>query len=58
MSYFARSNNYENKMIDIQCEIEKLRADLEFHEQKIRIINNETFTHFLYCRLPAIKQRK
>ena len=41
MSYFARSNNYENKMIDIQCEIEKLRADLEFHEQKIRIINNE-----------------
>jgi|TARA_B110000881_G_scaffold128264_1_gene112617 hypothetical protein len=28
-------------MIDIQCDIEKLRADLEYHEQKIRMITNE-----------------
>jgi hypothetical protein len=41
MSYSPRFNHYEHKMIDIQCDIEKLRADLEFHEQKIRMINNE-----------------
>ena len=28
-------------MIDIQCEIQKLQADLEYHEQKIRLINSE-----------------
>ena len=28
-------------MIDIQCEIQKLQADLEYHEQKIRLINTE-----------------
>jgi hypothetical protein len=27
-------------MIDIQYEIQKLLADLEFHEQKIRLINH------------------
>lgn len=27
-------------MIDVQCEIQKLQADLEFHEQKIRLINH------------------
>ena len=41
MSYSPRFKHYEHKMIDIQCEIEKLRADLEYHEQKIRVINNE-----------------
>lgn len=28
-------------MIDIQCEIQKLQADLEYHEQKVRLINSE-----------------
>ena len=28
-------------MIDVQCEIQKLQADLEFHEQKIRLTMNE-----------------
>jgi|TARA_B110000263_G_C14986449_1_gene363992 chromosome segregation ATPase len=41
MSYSPRFNHYEHKMIDIQCDIEKLRADLEYHEQKIRMITNE-----------------
>ena len=41
MSYSPRFNHYEHKMIDIQCDIEKLRADLEYHEQKIRMISNE-----------------
>jgi hypothetical protein len=27
-------------MIDVQYEIQKLQADLEFHEQKIRLINH------------------
>ena len=30
----------EHKMIDIQYEIQKLQADLEFHEQKIRLIKH------------------
>ena len=28
-------------MIDVQYEIQKLQADLEFHEQKIRLTMNE-----------------
>ena len=28
-------------MIDVQCEIQKLQSDLEFHEQKIRLTMNE-----------------
>ena len=28
-------------MIDVQCEIQKLQADLEYHEQKIRLTMNE-----------------
>jgi len=31
----------EHEMIDIQYEIQKLEADLEFHKQKIRLINEE-----------------
>ena len=31
----------EHKMIGIQYEIQKLEADLEFHKQKIRLINEE-----------------
>ena len=31
----------EHKMIDIQYVIQKLEADLEFHKQKIRLINEE-----------------
>ena len=31
----------EHKMIAIQYEIQKLEADLEFHKQKIRLINEE-----------------
>ena len=30
----------EHEMIEIQYEIQKLQADLEFHEQKIRLIKH------------------
>ena len=40
-SYRGQSTTNEHKMIDIQYEIQKLQADLEFHEQKIRLIMNE-----------------
>ena len=36
--YHGQSTTNEHKMIDIQHEIQKLQADLEFHEQKIRLI--------------------
>ena len=36
-SYRGQSSTNEHKMIDIQHEIQKLQADLEFHEQKIRL---------------------
>ena len=39
-SYRGQSTTNEHKMIDIQYEIQKLQADLEFHEQKIRIIKH------------------
>ena len=39
-SYRGQSTTNEHKMIDIQYEIQKLQADLEFHEQKIRLINH------------------
>jgi len=42
MSYFSpASTSIEHKMIDVQYEIGTLQADLEFHEQKIRLINRE-----------------
>ncbi len=40
-SYRGQSTTNEHKMIDIQYEIQKLQADLEFHEQKIRLINHQ-----------------
>ena len=40
-SYRGQSRSNENKMIDVQYEIQKLQADLEFHEQKIRLIHQE-----------------
>ena len=36
----GQSTSNEHKMIDIQYEIQKLQADLEFHEQKIRLIKH------------------
>ena len=36
-----QSASNEHKMIDIQYEIQKLEADLEFHKQKIRLIKEE-----------------
>ena len=39
-SYRGQSATNEHKMIDIQHEIQKLQADLEFHEQKIRLIKH------------------
>ena len=39
-SYRGQSTTNEHKMIDIQYEIQKLLADLEFHEQKIRLIKH------------------
>ena len=40
-SFSSVSASTQNKMIDVQCEIQKLQADLEFHEQKIRLTMNE-----------------
>ena len=37
----GQSISNEHKMIDIQHEIQKLEADLEFHKQKIRLISHE-----------------
>ena len=42
MSYFSSaSTSNEHKMIDVQYDIDKLQANLEFHQQKIRLINVE-----------------
>ena len=30
-----------HKMIDVECDLQKLEADLEYHEQKVRLINNK-----------------
>ena len=37
----GQSVSNEHKMIDIQHEIQRLEADLEFHKQKIRLISQE-----------------
>ena len=34
----GKSVSDEHEMIDIQYEIQKLEADIEFHTQKIRLI--------------------
>ena len=36
----AKSISNEHEMIEIQYEIQKLEADLEFHKQKTRLIKN------------------
>ena len=36
-----QSASNEHKMINIQYEIQKLEADLEFHKQKTRLIKEE-----------------
>jgi hypothetical protein len=41
MKYSPASVFHESKMIEIQCVMEKLRVDLEYHEQKIRLIKYE-----------------
>jgi len=42
MSFFSSaSTSNEHKMIDVQYDIDKLQADLEFHQQKIRLITVE-----------------
>ena len=42
MSYYPSTPpSIESKMVDIQYEIEKSRADLEYHEQKTRLIQSE-----------------
>ena len=42
MSYYPPNPlPLESKMIDVQYEIEKFRAELEFHEQKTRLIRSE-----------------
>ena len=40
-TYSSTSISTQNKMIDVQCEIQKLQADLEYHEQKIRLTMHE-----------------
>ena len=40
-SFSPRSNSLEHEMIETQHEIDKLQADLEYHQQKIRLIMNE-----------------
>ena len=37
----GQSHLNEHKMIEIQYEIQKLEADLEFHKQKTRLIKEE-----------------
>ena len=37
----GQSTSNAHKMIDIQHEIQRLEADLEFHKQKIRLISQE-----------------
>ena len=41
MKYTPASVFHEGKMIEIQRVMEKLRVDLEYHEQKIRLIKYE-----------------
>ena len=42
MSYYPSTHpSIESKMVDIQYDIEKSRAGLEFHEQKTRLIQIE-----------------
>ena len=42
MSYYPSTPpSIESRMIDVQYEIEKSRADLEFHEQKTRLIQDD-----------------
>ena len=41
MKYSPASVFHEGKMIEIQRVMEKLRVDLEYHEQKIRLIKYE-----------------
>ncbi len=42
MSYYPSTPpSIESKMIDIQYKIEKSRADLEYHQQKTRLIQSE-----------------
>ena len=41
MKYSSASVFHEGKMIEIQRVMEKLRVDLEYHEQKIRLIKYE-----------------
>ena len=36
----AKLISNEHEMIEVQYEIQKLEADLEFHKQKTRLINN------------------
>jgi len=40
-TYSSTSISTQNKMINVQCEIQKLQADLEYHEQKIRLTMHE-----------------
>ena len=41
MKYSPASVFHEGKMIEMQRVMEKLRVDLEYHEQKIRLIKYE-----------------
>ena len=42
MSYYPSTPpSIESKMIDVQYKIEKSRADLEYHQQKTRLIQSE-----------------
>ena len=36
----AKSVSNEHEMIEVQYEIQKLEADLEFHKQKTRLVKN------------------
>ena len=50
MSFFSSaSTSNEHKMIDVQYDIDKLQADLEFHQQKIRLITVELKKKQVFC---------
>ena len=55
MSFSPGTNRFEHQLIDIQNEIDKLHADLEFYEQKIRIISHEL--EYKEERLSTINRR-
>ena len=55
----TKSLSNEHEMIEVQYEIQKLEADLEFHKQKTRLIKNaldEKNKKFKFVRTPKFEE--